>query len=92
MAAKQTRRSISVRGTTYESLRRYCAARSRSMSEVVEQQLERLLAHAPPTRTVANHVARAAGSPGRPAPTPAERIAGTRRNNGSGGDYRTIRF
>jgi hypothetical protein len=93
MAAKQTRRSISVRGTTYESLRRYCAARSRSMSEVVEQQLERLLAHAPPTRTVANHVVRApAGSPGRPAPTPAERIAGTRRNNAGSGDYRMIRF
>jgi hypothetical protein len=93
MAAKQTRRSISVRGTTYDSLRRYCVARSRSMSEVVEELLERLLARTPPARTVANHVVRApAGSPGRPAPTPAERIAGTRRGNSAGGDYRTIRF
>ena len=36
---KQTRRSISVRGTTYESLRRYCEQHQLSMSEVVEEQL-----------------------------------------------------
>ena len=43
MAAKQTRRSISVRGTTYDNLRRYCEEQDISMSEVVEEQIAKLL-------------------------------------------------
>ena len=39
MASKQTRRSISVRGTTYALLRDFCAERDRSMSDVVEELL-----------------------------------------------------
>jgi hypothetical protein len=40
--SKQTRRSISVRGTTYDTLRRYCVGSDRSMSDVVEELLARL--------------------------------------------------
>jgi len=43
MATKQTRRSISVRGTTYDNLRKYCDSHQRSMSDIVEEQLARLL-------------------------------------------------
>jgi hypothetical protein len=126
MASKQTRRSISVRGTTYDALRGYCDDKGRSMSDVVEELLAQLLggeAKAPAkkpsekmpapivarppreARTLANKVARsprpeallprtplpvkplastrAASSPGRPAPTPATAVAGTRRPMGS---------
>ncbi len=78
MASKQTRRSISVRGTTYDNLRRYCEQQSLSMSEVVEQQLARLLEHG--------------GSEGRPAPVPYERVVAPRMARAPKGDYRTIRF
>lgn len=78
MAQKQTRRSISVRGTTYDNLRRYCEAKSISMSEVVEQQLARLLA--------------GAGSEGRPAPVPYDKVVAPRMARAPKGDYRTIRF
>jgi hypothetical protein len=43
MATKQTRRSISVRGTTYDTLRKYCDTHERSMSDIVEEQLAKLL-------------------------------------------------
>jgi hypothetical protein len=43
MASKQTRRSISVRGTTYAALREYCETHQRSMSDIVEEQLAKLL-------------------------------------------------
>jgi hypothetical protein len=67
MATKQTRRSISVRGATYESLRQYCQENNRSMSDIVEEQLAALLGGkakpaplparpAPRPRTVANKV------------------------------------
>jgi hypothetical protein len=67
MATKQTRRSISVRGTTYDSLRTYCLEHNRSMSDIVEEQLAALLGGkakpapvaarpAPRPRTVANKV------------------------------------
>ena len=46
-SSKQTRRSISVRGTTYDTLRRYCETQNRSMSDVVEEQLARVLAAKP---------------------------------------------
>ena len=42
MATKQTRRSISVRGTTYDHLRRFSEAEARSMSDIVEELLARL--------------------------------------------------
>jgi hypothetical protein len=68
MATKQTRRSISVRGATYETLRQYCQENNRSMSDIVEEQLAALLGGkakpapvaarpaAPRPRTVANKV------------------------------------
>jgi hypothetical protein len=78
VASKQTRRSISVRGTTYDNLRRYCEEKSLSMSEVVEQQLARLLERG--------------GSEGRPAPVPYEKVVAPRVARAPKGDYRTIRF
>jgi hypothetical protein len=67
MASKQTRRSISVRGTTYAQLRDFCAEHDRSMSDVVEELLSRILegGEASRSKTVAPLVARA------PRPTPA---------------------
>ena len=64
MASKQTRRSISVRGTTYALLRDFCAEHDRSMSDVVEELLGKILeaGEAKPTskaKTVAPLVARA---------------------------------
>ena len=78
MAAKQTRRSISVRGTTYENLRRYCAEQDISMSEVVEEQIARLLARP--------------SASGRPAPVPYDKVVAPRIARAPKGDYRTIRF
>jgi hypothetical protein len=78
VATKQTRRSISVRGTTYDNLRRYCEEKSISMSEVVEQQLARLLERG--------------GSEGRPAPVPYDKVVAPRIARAPKGDYRTIRF
>jgi len=43
MPSKQTRRSISVRGTTYVALREYCETHQRSMSDIVEELLSGLL-------------------------------------------------
>ena len=43
MSKKQTRRSISVRGTTYDALRVYCEKQGVSMSEVVEERVATLL-------------------------------------------------
>jgi hypothetical protein len=78
VAAKQTRRSISVRGTTYDNLRRYCAEQDISMSEVVEEQIARLLERPSPA--------------GRPAPVPYEKVVAPRIARAPKGDYRTIRF
>jgi hypothetical protein len=78
VAIKQTRRSISVRGTTYDNLRRYCEEKSVSMSEVVEEQIARLLERG--------------GSAGRPAPLPYEKVVAPRIARAPKGDYRTIRF
>jgi methyl coenzyme M reductase gamma subunit len=78
VAAKQTRRSISVRGTTYDNLRQYCVEQDISMSEVVEEQIARLLER-PSTA-------------GRPAPVPYEKVVAPRVARAPKGDYRTIRF
>jgi hypothetical protein len=78
VASKQTRRSISVRGITYDNLRRYCDDKSLSMSEVVEEQLARLLG--------------GVESSGRPAPVPYEKVVAPRSTQAPKGDYRTIRF
>lgn len=64
MASKQTRRSISVRGTTYSLLRDFCSQHERSMSDVVEELLSRILEDgekpaAGRAKTVAPLVARA---------------------------------
>ncbi len=145
MATKQTRRSISVRGTTYDKLRDYGEIHGRSMSDVVEELLAKILGSAgtrrraarepPPHKgppreksasrmrfnpppimrdkrpPMANRVVRAAAPqaqpqlvpvapasnrpslPGRPAPTPAAAVVGTKRANASEkDDYRSIRF
>ena len=78
VATKQTRRSISVRGATYENLRRYCEKESVSMSEVVEEQIARLLERG--------------GSSGRPAPVPYDKVVAPRTARAPKGDYRSIRF
>ena len=39
MSKKQTRRSVSIRGSTYEMIRTYCERRGISMSEFVEEQV-----------------------------------------------------
>lgn len=78
MAAKQTRRSISVRGTTYENLRQYCAEQDISMSEVVEEQIAKLLSRP--------------SASGRPAPVPYDKVVAPRIARAPKGDYRTIRF
>ena len=78
VAAKQTRRSISVRGTTYDNLRRYCDEQDISMSEVVEDQIARLLER-PSTK-------------GRPAPVPYEKVVAPRIARAEKDDYRSIRF
>lgn len=78
VAAKQTRRSISVRGTTYDNLRRYCVEQNISMSEVVEEQIARLLERP--------------SAAGRPAPVPYDKVVAPRIARAPKGDYRTIRF
>jgi hypothetical protein len=78
VATKQTRRSISVRGTTYDNLRRYCEEHQLSMSEAVEEQIARLLARP--------------AAEGRPAPVPYEKVVAPRIARAPKGDYRTIRF
>lgn len=39
MAKKQTRRSVSIRGSTYDQIRRYCERHEMSMSEFVEERI-----------------------------------------------------
>jgi hypothetical protein len=106
-SSKQTRRSISVRGTTYDTLRRFCQDQNRSMSDVVEEQLARLLSAKPVVAkpaarqrpTVAPRIVRAAPPPsspstklaGRPAPIPAREIVQPR-IHAPKGDYRNIDF
>ena len=41
MSKKQTRRSVSIRGLTYETLRQYCERHDMSMSEFVEDRIAR---------------------------------------------------
>jgi hypothetical protein len=79
VATKQTRRSISVRGATYENLRRYCEQQDISMSEVVEAEIARLLS-------------RGSSTGGRPAPVPYDKVVAPRIARAPKGDYRTIRF
>ncbi len=75
MALTQTRRSISVRGVTYDSLRRYCDQNDRSMSDVVEELLATLLGKAKPIHartgsTVVKAVVKAAEPVVKPAVKP----------------------
>lgn len=39
MAKKQSRRSVSIRGSTYDLIRRYCERNELSMSEFVEDRI-----------------------------------------------------
>ena len=39
MAKKQTRRSVSIKGSTYEQIRKYCERNDVSMSEFVEDRI-----------------------------------------------------
>jgi hypothetical protein len=87
VAAKQTRRSISVRGTTYDNLRRYCEQQDISMSEVVEEQIAGLL-----SRGSSTSISTKSSSSGRPAPVPYDKVVAPRIARAPKGDYRTIRF
>lgn len=63
MASKQTRRSISIRGTTYAALRDYCEGHDRSMSDVVEELLAGVVdTKRVAKKTVAPYVARPSSS------------------------------
>jgi hypothetical protein len=53
MALKQTRRSISVRGTTYDKLRQYGETHGRSMSDIVEELLATILGPDQPVKAAA---------------------------------------
>ena len=97
--AKQTRRSISVRGTTYDTLRECCERESRSMSDVVEELLagyfarrgEKVGAARPtPERERSQRAQPSRGTAGRPAPTPAAVVLGNRRQKAN--DYRAFQF
>ncbi len=39
MAKRQTRRSVSIRGSTYDQIRKYCERNEVSMSEFVEDRI-----------------------------------------------------
>lgn len=39
MAKKQTRRSVSIRGSTYELIQQHCKQNNQSMSEFVEERI-----------------------------------------------------
>ncbi len=59
MAKRQTRRSISVRGITYQRLKNYCDARGLSISGFLEQLIaERMDAEGEPVPDKLEHVPR----------------------------------
>jgi hypothetical protein len=103
MPGKQTRRSISVKGTTYQALKSWCTARERAMSDVVEEMLAKLFGAQPHpasssknvARPLANKVVRATpevpASVGRPPPRSAREVV-AERSHAPKGDYRSIRF
>ena len=47
MAKKQTRRSVSIRGSTYELIRQYCEQNDISMSEFVEERIAEFFGNGP---------------------------------------------
>ena len=78
MAKKQTRRSVSIRGTTYAQIRAYCERQGLSMSEFVEQRIAafftqigepRLVASSKKPATSARAVSSPALQPTHDAPT-----------------------
>lgn len=72
MAKKQTRRSISVRGVTYNQLRDYCAGVSISMSDFIEQRIAEFFAENPVSASASPRpVVVAAPAPARAAAAPA---------------------
>ena len=66
MAKKQTRRSISVRGVTYNQLRDHCAGASISMSDFIEQRIADYFVDSPVA--VARPAAAVTPAPRAPAP------------------------
>jgi len=50
MAKKQTRRSVSIRGATYELIRQYCEQNDVSMSEFVEERIAAFFGNSKTTR------------------------------------------
>ena len=48
MAKKQTRRSISLKGLTYQRVKEYCEAQDRSISGFLEELVEKKLRNVPP--------------------------------------------
>ena len=54
MAKKQTRRSVSIRGATYERIRNHCQVTGVSMSEFVEDQIAKFFSQLPTTAPAAN--------------------------------------
>lgn len=76
MAKKQTRRSVSIRGLTYETVRKYCERHGLSMSEFVEERISTFFgnaqAAAPTVKEAPPQPAREPAA--RPAPAPAKPV------------------
>jgi hypothetical protein len=70
MAKKQTRRSVSIRGATYEKIRAYCEKHSLSMSEFVEDLIGQFFSGN--GATLSRPTAAAAPEPKRKTPMTAE--------------------
>lgn len=62
MSRKQTRRSVSIRGTTYDRVRAYCESHGLSMSEFVEDRVSGFFAGTSAQTAVSR--------PSTPTPTP----------------------
>jgi hypothetical protein len=56
MAKKQTRRSVSIRGTTYDRVRDFCERSNISMSEFVEERIASFFGDVPAVREPAASV------------------------------------
>lgn len=70
MAKKQTRRSVSIRGSTYDRIRSYCENEDISMSEFVEGRISSFFEGALPPLPVAEAPKRETERPPAVAPVP----------------------
>ncbi len=99
MAKKQTRRSVSIRGTTYDRIRDFCERKGISMSEFVEARISTFFDGDAPAP------AKSKALPKAPTPVPAKTLRAkpataaprqakpaNRRANGNGADEDALSF